>query len=268
MRSMRRGLQQSSRRRRRQRTQLRQATAAEGRERRRSAARALRARREARRATRLLPGSPARRRWPWRRPPTQRCWQRCAPWRRPSPSCSCRPAPAGTRSGCTGGQAGVWRQRLCLSWHAPRLAAPALQLPCSRLGCPLPPPAPPACSSRWGSDPLFRGSYSLIPAGATPADVAALAAPLYADGACRLDEGHRISAAGVDGKGAAGGAQAGQGGAGEGGSGAPQLLFAGEACHVTFIGCLHAAHFTGQAAAELLLERWAGAASSAGAATA
>lgn len=113
------------------------------------------------------------------------------------------------------------------------------------------------CSSRWGSDPLFRGSYSLIPAGATPADVAALAAPLYADGSCHVDEGRRIGDAGVGGKSAAAAVED-AGSADQDGSGgaAPQLLFAGEACHVTYIGCLHAAHLTGQAAAELLLQRW------------
>ena len=33
----------------------------------------------------------------------------------------------------------------------------------------------PCCSTRWGSDPLFRGSYSYLGPTATPADVAALA---------------------------------------------------------------------------------------------
>ena len=85
----------------------------------------------------------------------------------------------------------------------------------------------PWCSTRWGSDPLFRGSYSYLGPTATPADVAALAAP-----AC---------AAGSDGSGS---------------GGPPALLFAGEACHLKYIGTMQGAYLTGQQQAEALLARW------------
>ena len=84
-------------------------------------------------------------------------------------------------------------------------------------------------SSRWGTDPLFRGSYSYIPSGALPADVAALAAPI-------LSAGNQAPAAAA--------------------SGPPVLLFAGEACHVKYIGTMHGAALTGQAAAAELLAAW------------
>lgn len=86
-------------------------------------------------------------------------------------------------------------------------------------------------SSSWGSDELFRGSYAYIGAGATPADVAALATPVYAGPA----EGN---------------------GGGGGGRAAPRLLFAGDSCHTTYIGTMHGAYLTGQSAAELLVQRW------------
>ncbi|PSC70494.1 spermine oxidase-like [Micractinium conductrix] len=75
--------------------------------------------------------------------------------------------------------------------------------------------------SRWGSDPLFRGSYSYLGPGSSPADVAALQAPVE----------------GPDG-------------------GAPRVLFAGEACHVKYIGTMHGAALTGRLAAQTLLQHW------------
>ncbi|KAL4858489.1 Spermine oxidase [Chlorella vulgaris] len=75
--------------------------------------------------------------------------------------------------------------------------------------------------SKWGTDPHFLGSYSYLGPGSTPADVAALAAPVCAT--------------------------AGQN------AGAPVLLFAGEACHVKYIGTMHGAYMTGRQQAEVLL---------------
>lgn len=95
----------------------------------------------------------------------------------------------------------------------------------------LPPCLPRLCSSRWGSDPLFRGSYSYLGPDCTPADVEALAAPLYAP------------APAGDGNGAAA----------DGGAGAPVLLFAGEAAHTKYIGTMHGAYLTGERAAERLV---------------
>ena len=86
----------------------------------------------------------------------------------------------------------------------------------------------PCCSTRWGSDPLFRGSYSYLGPTATPADVAALAAPVCATGS------------------SSGGSS----------SGPPALLFAGEACHVKYIGTMQGAYLTGQQQAEALLAHW------------
>lgn len=94
------------------------------------------------------------------------------------------------------------------------------------------------CRSRWGSDPLFRGSYTYIPAGASPADVAALAAPLRAS----------ASSSSSGGEGSSGGAA--------GAAGPLRLLFAGEACQTTYIGTMHGAYLSGRAAAEALLEQW------------
>lgn len=85
----------------------------------------------------------------------------------------------------------------------------------------------PACRSRWGSDPLFRGSYSYLGPDCSPADVAALAAPLFP-----LDNGSSAP------------------------HNHPVLLFAGEACHVTYIGTMHGAYITGQQEAERLLRHW------------
>ena len=91
----------------------------------------------------------------------------------------------------------------------------------------------PCCSTRWGSDPLFRGSYSYLGPTATPADVAALAAPVHASSSSGGGSSSSSSS-----------------------SGPPALLFAGEACHVKYIGTMQGAYLTGQQQAEALLAHW------------
>lgn len=84
--------------------------------------------------------------------------------------------------------------------------------------------------SRWGSDPLTAGSYSYVGRKSTIEDVAALKRPVTVrKGGNTIDK--------------------------------PVLLFAGEACHLQYIGTTHGAFLTGQEAAQFLLneykETWA-----------
>ena len=76
--------------------------------------------------------------------------------------------------------------------------------------------------TRWGADPLFRGSYSYCPAGGRAADMDALAAPVVAES---------DSGPGVDDRAA-------------GRSIAPRVLFAGEATHRKYFGTVHGAFFS------------------------
>lgn len=89
------------------------------------------------------------------------------------------------------------------------------------------------CRSHWGSDPLVRGSYSYLSPDCTPADVAALTEPLWSPARAAGDAPGSSSP-----------------------GGAPALLFAGEACHLKYIGTMHGAALTGQAAAERLIHQW------------
>ncbi len=73
--------------------------------------------------------------------------------------------------------------------------------------------------SCWGSDPLFRGSYSYGSASAVGGECSALAEPLCAPESTAL-----------------------------------RLLFAGEACHSKYFGCTHGAYLTGQSQARALLK--------------
>ena len=108
----------------------------------------------------------------------------------------------------------------------------------------------PCCSSQWASDPLFLGSYSYLGPSATPADVATLAAPLPAASALPAAHGAADADAAGTGTGWAGSESTSGGGGGE----RPVLLFAGEACHVKYIGTMHGAYLTGQQQAQLLLQ--------------
>ncbi|KAK9844063.1 hypothetical protein WJX81_003289 [Elliptochloris bilobata] len=85
--------------------------------------------------------------------------------------------------------------------------------------------------TRWGADPLFRGSYSYCPAGARAADMDALAAPVVSGPSPNPGPG-----------GAAGGQAA-----------PPRVLFAGEATHRSYFGTVHGAYFSGQREARRLL---------------
>lgn len=88
---------------------------------------------------------------------------------------------------------------------------PALQLPCTFR----------AYRSSWGSDPLFRGSYSYGSATATGQECQVLSKPV-----CPL------------------------------GTSMPTLLLAGEACHPQYFGCTHGAYLTGQSQAQVLLKSY------------
>jgi len=81
--------------------------------------------------------------------------------------------------------------------------------------------------SQWGLNPFTAGSYSYVGPTGSPEDVAALAAPITKSIAISSDGG-------VEEK--------------------PVLLFAGEACHIQYIGTTHAAYITGKEAAELVLK--------------
>lgn len=75
--------------------------------------------------------------------------------------------------------------------------------------------------SVWGSDPLFKGSYSYGGATATGQECQALSKPL-----CKPD------------------------------TKTPVVLFAGEACHPKYIGCTHGAYLTGESQAKILLDAY------------
>lgn len=99
--------------------------------------------------------------------------------------------------------------------------------------------------TRWGSDPLFKGSYSYLGPDSSPGDVAALAAPV-----CASSSDVGASVEGSSGSNHSGDTSSSSRAA------PPVLLFAGEACHVVHIGTMHGAYLTGQQAAENLLRHW------------
>ena len=76
--------------------------------------------------------------------------------------------------------------------------------------------------SRWGSEPLARGSYAYVAAGASVKDVDTLARPLMTTSS----EGLPM----------------------------PRVCFAGESTHLRFIGTTHGAYMTGQREAQRLLD--------------
>lgn len=76
--------------------------------------------------------------------------------------------------------------------------------------------------SRWGSEPLSRGSYSYVAAGSSLEDVHVASQPLVAES---LD-----------------------------GAPMPRVCFAGESTHVQFIGTTHGAFMSGQREAKRLLQ--------------
>ena len=77
--------------------------------------------------------------------------------------------------------------------------------------------------SSWGSDPLFRGSYSYGSASTTGDECRTLTKPLE-------------TAHGTD--------------------KVLKVLFAGECCHPKYFGCTHGAYLTGQSQAQKLLNSW------------
>lgn len=78
--------------------------------------------------------------------------------------------------------------------------------------------------TRWGADPLFRGSYSYCPADGRAADMDALAAPVVPEP--NPDPG-------CEGRAAAPGDAA-----------LPRVMFAGEATHRSYFGTVHGAFFS------------------------
>lgn len=94
-------------------------------------------------------------------------------------------------------------------------------------------PAPSLVRSMWNSNPLFRGSYSYIATGSSPADIEELARPLTS---------HSPSPG-----------TAGTAGGGRYGKEQPTLFFAGEATHPVFFSTAHGGFESGRRAAEAVL---------------
>ncbi|XP_022730814.1 probable polyamine oxidase 5 [Durio zibethinus] len=81
--------------------------------------------------------------------------------------------------------------------------------------------------SKWGSDPLFLGSYSYVAVGSSGADLDTMAEPLPKIGSCESSSVHPL-----------------------------QILFAGEATHRTHYSTTHGAYFSGLREANRLLQHY------------
>ncbi|XVE54091.1 hypothetical protein DITRI_Ditri03aG0053800 [Diplodiscus trichospermus] len=81
--------------------------------------------------------------------------------------------------------------------------------------------------SKWGSDPLFLGSYSFVAVGSSGADLDTMAEPLPKVGSCESAGVHPL-----------------------------QILFAGEATHRTHYSTTHGAYFSGLREANRLLQHY------------
>ncbi|XWS26696.1 hypothetical protein CRYUN_Cryun26dG0052400 [Craigia yunnanensis] len=81
--------------------------------------------------------------------------------------------------------------------------------------------------SKWGSDPLFLGSYSYVAVGSCGADLDTMAEPLPKVGSCESAGVHPL-----------------------------QILFAGEATHRTHYSTTHGAYFSGLREANRLLQHY------------
>ncbi|XP_022756438.1 probable polyamine oxidase 5 [Durio zibethinus] len=81
--------------------------------------------------------------------------------------------------------------------------------------------------SKWGSDPLFLGSYSHVAVGSSGADLDTMAEPLPKVGSCESTGVHPL-----------------------------QILFAGEATHRTHYSTTHGAYFSGLREANRLLQHY------------
>lgn len=92
---------------------------------------------------------------------------------------------------------------------------------------------PPLVRSTWNSNPLFRGSYSYIATGSSPADIEELAVPLT---------WHSPSPG-----------TAGVAGGDRHGEEQPRVFFAGEATHPVFFSTAHGGFESGRRAAEAVL---------------
>ena len=98
--------------------------------------------------------------------------------------------------------------------------------------------------STWNSNPFFRGSYSYIATGSSPADVQELARPLlvFRSESSMTLGGEVTKDGGVDDR--VGGMV---------GSGRPRVMFAGEATHPEFFSTAHGGFETGRRAAREIL---------------
>lgn len=98
--------------------------------------------------------------------------------------------------------------------------------------------------SDWNSNPLFRGSYSYIATGSSPADMEELARP--------LSVGVSASVGGTD-AGCYSGKFTGARGAGASPVSSARVIFAGEAMHQQFFSTAHGGFETGRRAAREVL---------------
>lgn len=111
--------------------------------------------------------------------------------------------------------------------------------------------------SKWGLDPLFRGSYSYLGVESRPEDVDALLNPVWAPAAGEAAAEEKLAGSGGGG-GSSTVVEQERSAASAGSMKWPMVLLCGEACHVGYIGCAHAAYITGQQQAHLLLKHLAG----------
>lgn len=98
------------------------------------------------------------------------------------------------------------------------------------------PGTPSLVRSQWNSNPLFRGSYSYIATGSSPADIDELARPLLAADSSKNGVSIPVGEEGVD-------------------IGEPRVFFAGEATHRAFFSTAHGGFESGRRAAREIL-RW------------
>ncbi|CAN0338785.1 unnamed protein product, partial [Ectocarpus sp. 4 AP-2014] len=108
--------------------------------------------------------------------------------------------------------------------------------------------------SDWYSNPLFRGSYSYLGTGSSPADMEELGRPLSAPAGVDA-EGTRSGPTG-DGRRLGEEDREEPAGEGEGGGGSlscARVLFAGEAMHARFFSTAHGGFDTGRRAAREVL---------------
>ena len=88
--------------------------------------------------------------------------------------------------------------------------------------------------TRWGADPLFRGSYSYCPANGRASDMDALAAPVVPEQ--NPEQGREGRAAAPC------------------NAALPRVMFAGEATHRSYFGTVHGAFFSVRTHIDVLID--------------